>query len=82
MTLYGESREVIDGYLGTIAGATPAQLTRPVSRPKRLTARSIAALPLSASVTSVSANTVMPTSSGAPTAAHSPPDSGVPRYQL
>ena len=26
MTLYGESREVIDGYLGTIAAATPAQI--------------------------------------------------------
>ena len=26
MTLYGDSREVIDGYLGTIAAATPAQI--------------------------------------------------------
>lgn len=26
MTMYGDSREVIDGYLGTIAGATPAQV--------------------------------------------------------
>ena len=26
MTLYGESRETIDGYLGTIAAATPAQI--------------------------------------------------------
>jgi len=26
MTLYGDSREVIDGYLGKIAGATPVQI--------------------------------------------------------
>jgi hypothetical protein len=26
MTMYGDSREVIDGYLGTIATATPAQI--------------------------------------------------------
>jgi len=26
MTMYGDSREVVDGYLGTIAAATPAQI--------------------------------------------------------